>query len=210
MSPPWAHFLSSRFPLHSSQRGHLLSKIAWLINICNRWVRLCRHISLHICTCVLCAVVNNCMGQHPPVSPVCYCQSASPWTLLLYPAVPLNGLWEFGLELAPSALFTPCFIIHTSTQAAAGTSDLSTQPHKVCCKSGGLGRKNPAPFFSFLPIKLWGFLGWGEVCVSRPSSTRSCSSQISDGNGCLLAIGILKMFICGIPRPLSPFYTGPT
>ena len=68
-----------------------------------RWVELCRRISPHICTCVLCAVMSNCMDQHPTVLPVCCCQSASPWTLLLYPAVPLNRLWELGMELLDGA-----------------------------------------------------------------------------------------------------------
>lgn len=70
------------------------------------------------------------------------------------------------MELAPSVLFTRCLIIHTSTQAAAVTSDLSTQPAvnqegRVCGWKGKLG--------SFLLVssnQAVGFSEWGEVCVS--------------------------------------------
>lgn len=66
------------------------------------------------------------------------------------------------MELAPSVLFTRCLIIHTSTQAAAVTSDLSTQPAvnqegRVCGWKGKLG--------SFLLVssnQAVGFSEWGR------------------------------------------------
>ena len=99
LSGPTSSHLGSLCTLHK----FLLPKNYLVYKYLCRWVELCRRISPHICTCVLCAVMSNCMDQHPTVLPVCCCQSASPWTLLLYPAVPLNRLWELGMELLDGA-----------------------------------------------------------------------------------------------------------
>lgn len=104
--------------------------------------------------------MTTCVGQPPTVLTACCCQGS----MVVDTTVPARcalladcGHWGWPPGQScphplPHTLFAPLSIIHTSTEAAAVTLDLSTPPPKSCCKSGGQGLALEGKQGSFLLV----------------------------------------------------------